>query len=354
MWRSALQAEAERAELRFANASIRGIVTTVGDRMVEFAKEAPGMGLSEAEVTRLQRAIGLNRRQIVSGDETTSDLCAHSARRLLDGCSLTPDQCQGLIFVTQTPDYAAPATAISLATRLGMPVTSLAFDVRLGCSGFVYGLSMAYSLVESGLNRVLLCVGDVASKFVDPTDHAIAPIMGDAGSAILIERKPSSSSFQFYSDGSGERALIIPNSGVRKAPEDEGMPALMHMDGASVFNFTLQRVPSMISDILEYGAREPDAIDYFVLHQPNKYILKNIQKRMKVDDVKMPSDTQSVYGNQNSASIPGTISGFLSEDFSSRRLTSLFAGFGIGLSWAAAIVETDHIYAPATFTEIKD
>jgi 3-oxoacyl-[acyl-carrier-protein] synthase-3 len=354
MWRSALQAEAERAELRFANASIRGIVTTVGDRLVEFAEEAPGMGLSEAEVTRLQRAIGLNRRQIVSGDETTSDLCAHSARRLLEGCAVAPEQCQGLIFVTQTPDYAAPASAISLATRLGMPVTSLAFDVRLGCSGFVYGLAMAFSLVESGLNRVLLCVGDVASKLVDPTDHAIAPIMGDAGAAILIERKPSASAFQFYSDGSGERALIIPNSGVRRTAEDKGMPALMHMDGASVFNFTLQRVPSMISDILEYGAKAPDAIDYFVLHQPNKYILKNIQKRMKVDDAKMPSDTQSVYGNQNSASIPGTISGFLSEDFSSRRLTSLFAGFGIGLSWAAAIVETDNIYAPATFAGIKD
>ncbi len=312
------------------------------------------MGLSEAEVARLKRAIGLDRRQIVSGGETTSDLCAHSARRLLAGCGIDASDCQGLIFVTQTPDYAAPATAISLQSRLGLPVTSMAFDIRLGCSGFVYGLATAFSLVESGLDRVLLCVGDVASKFVDPTDHAIAPIMGDAGSAILIERKPSQSSFQFYSDGTGARALIIPNSGVRKTPEDEGMPALMHMDGASVFNFTLQRVPSMISDILDFGRKVPDEIDYFVLHQPNKYILKNIQKRMKVDDAKMPSDTQSVYGNQNSASIPGTISGFLSKEYSERRLTSLFAGFGIGLSWGAAIVETDAIFAPETYIGIEE
>lgn len=354
MWSNALQAESERAQLRFANASIRGIVTTVGDLQVHFAEEAPSMGLSEADVARLQRAIGLKQRQIVSGDETTSDLCAHSARRLLEGCGIDAADCQGIIFVTQTPDYSAPATAISLQTRLGLPITSIAFDVRLGCSGFVYGLSMAFSLVESGLNRILLCVGDVASKFVDPGDHAIAPIMGDAGAAILIERSPSQSRFQFYSDGTGARALIIPNSGVRKTPEDEGMPALMHMDGASVFNFTLQRVPSMITDILAYGQKEPEDIDYFVLHQPNKYILKNIQKRMKVDDVKMPSDTQSAYGNQNSASIPGTISGFLSDQYSSGRLTSLFAGFGIGLSWAAAIVETDNIFAPATFIGIKD
>jgi 3-oxoacyl-[acyl-carrier-protein] synthase-3 len=348
MWRSALQNSSERAELRFANASIRGIVTTVGDRTVEFAQEAPAMGLAEADVARLKRAIGLDRRQIVSGDETTSDLCEHSARHLLSGCGIEASDCQAIIFVSQTPDYAAPATAISLQARIGLPVTSMAFDVRLGCSGFVYGLSMAFSLVESGLNRVLLCVGDVASKFVDPTDHSIAPIMGDAGSAILIERQPSKSHFQFYSDGTGARALIIPNSGVRKAPEDEGMPKLMHMDGAAVFNFTLQRVPSMITDILSYGECDAADIDYFVLHQPNKYILKNIQKRMKVDDSKLPSDTQSVYGNQNSASIPGTISGFLSDRFSTSHLTSVFAGFGIGLCWAAAIVETDAIFAPAT------
>jgi len=343
-----LQNSSGRAELRFANASIRGIVTTVGDRTIEFAQEAPTMGLAEADVARLRRAIGLDRRQVVSGDQTTSDLCEHSARILLSGCHIQASDCQAVIFVSQTPDYAAPATAISLQARLGLPITSMAFDVRLGCSGFVYGLSMAFSLVESGLNRVLLCVGDVASKFVDPTDHSIAPIMGDAGAAVLIERQPSESYFQFYSDGTGARALIIPNSGVRKTPEDEGVPELMHMDGAAVFNFTLQRVPSMIADILSYAGCSAADIDYFVLHQPNKYILKNIQKRMKVDDAKFPSDTQSVYGNQNSASIPGTISGFLSDQFSTSHLTSVFSGFGIGLSWAAAIVRTDGIFASAT------
>ena len=354
MWRSALETDVSRAELQFTNASIRGIVTTVGEQQIAFADEAPGMGLSDTEISRLQRAIGLKQRQIVGGDETTSDLCAHSAQRLFEGCGVAPADCQALIFVTQTPDYAAPATAVSLQTSLGLPITSMAFDVRLGCSGFVYGLAMAYSLVESGFNRVLLCVGDVASKFVDPTDHSIAPIMGDAGAAILIERQPSKSFFQFYSDGTGARALMIPNSGVRKTEEDADKPALMQMDGASVFNFTLQRVPSMITDILDYAGMEPDQVDYFVLHQPNKYILKNIQKRMKVPDEKMPSDTQSVFGNQNSASIPGTVSGFLSADYSTRHLKTLFAGFGIGLSWASAIVETDNIFAPETYFGIKD
>jgi 3-oxoacyl-[acyl-carrier-protein] synthase-3 len=341
--------ELQRAQLTFNNAAIKGISTTVGGRMLEFINEAQEMGLSMDEAMRLQRAVGLKRRQVVVENETTSDLCFNSALQILRGCDISASQIQGLIFVSQTPDYSAPATAISLASRLGMPVTALALDVRLGCSGFVYGLSIAYSLVEAGLNRVLLCVGDVASKIVDPKDHSIAPIMGDAGAAILIERSKSESFFQFYSDGSGERALMIPNSGVRRRLEDIGKPSLMHMDGASVFNFTLQRVPSMILDILSYASKDSGDIDYFLLHQPNKYILNNVQKRMKIDAAKLPSETQSVYGNQNSASIPGTISGFLSQEFSSRTLTSVIAGFGIGLSWAAAVVKTDRVFAPATF-----
>lgn len=353
MWRSDVQNEASRAQLKFENAAVQGIVTTVGGNCVRFEGEAEMLGLEAGEVKRLKRAIGLEQRHVVSGDETTADLCQQSAAKLLAGCDVKPDDIQGLIFVTQTPDYASPATAIGLQHRLGLPITSMAFDVRLGCSGFIYGLAMASSLVESGLERVLLCVGDVASRMVDPTDHAIAPIMGDAGSAILIERRPSVSHFQLYSDGTGARALIIPNSGLRNTPEDEGLPNLMQMDGKAVFNFTLQRVPGMIQDILDHSNTNQDDIDYFVLHQPNKYILKNLQKRMKVSSEKMPIATQSQYGNQNSASIPGTISGFLSDPYSDGVLKSLLAGFGIGLSWGACVLETNNIYAPPTIIGLE-
>lgn len=340
---------ADRAELRFGKARIAGIVTTVGANQVDFTAEAGRMGLAEGEATRLQRALGLGSRQVVGEGETTVDLCLASAKRLLAGLDLQPADLQGLILVTQSPDYAAPSSAITLQHALGLPVTSVAFDMRLGCSGFVYGLAVASSLVESGLSRVLLCVGDVASRFVDSTDHTIAPLMGDAGAAILIERSSAESCFQLYSDGSGARALIIPNSGVRQSVEDAGLPPLMKMDGAAVFNFTLQRVPGMISDILSFSGKSTADIDYFVLHQPNKYILRNLQKRLQLPEERVPMATQGVYGNQNSASIPGTISGFLAERYASGPLTSVFAGFGIGLSWAAAVVSTDRIHAPPVF-----
>lgn len=348
-----MSVEPPRARLRFANAAISGIVTTVGERTMRFVEEGPALGLEPGEIARLQRAIGLDARQIVAGDETTVDLCEASARRLLEGLGIGAETVTGLILVTQTPDHSAPASAIALQHRLGLPVTSMAFDVRLGCSGFVYGLALAYSLVEAGLERVLVAVGDVASRFVDPADHAIAPIMGDAGAVALVERRPSESVFELYSDGSGGRALYIPNSGIKIDSADEGRAAVMTMDGAAVFNFTLQRVPDLVTGILEAAGRSVEEIDYFVLHQPNKYILRNIQKRLKIGEEKFPMATQSVYGNQNSASIPGTISGFLGQAYSDRRLVSAFAGFGIGLSWGACVVETDRIYAPPAFVGVE-
>lgn len=333
------------AEIRFSNVSITGMVTTVGGRAVSFADEGPTLGLSPEEVARLQRSIGLETRHVVvRPDTTTADLCLNSARRLLDGVGLAPDAIDGLILVTQTPDFSSPSTAISLQHRLGMTTSTACFDMRLGCSGFVYGLAAVAGLVENGLERVLLCVGDVASRIVPTDNHAITPLMGDAGAAILIERRPGVAKFQLFSDGSGERGLFIPNSGLRRDPQDAGKPALMEMDGAAVFNFTLKRIPALLTDILGFAGWDADQVDRFVLHQPNKYILKNVQKRLKLDEDRLPTSTQSVYGNQNSASIPGTICGFLNDLYANAPTRSIFAGFGVGLSWAACAIETQPMF----------
>lgn len=335
------------ADLRFRRAGLAGLVTTVGGRTLAFPEEAAGLGLAPEEAERLGRSMGFYARQVVSRPETTTaDLCLHSAEHLLAGLDLQAADLDGLILVTQTPDYASPSTAIALQHRLGMRTDTLCFDVRLGCSGFVYGLSVAYAFVEAGLSRVLLCVGDVASRMVATDDKAITPIMGDAGAAALVERRETESAFQLYSDGSGEKALFIPHSGLRRDEIDRDKPPTMQMDGAAVFNFTLKRVPSLITDILAFADTSAEAVDYFVLHQPNKYILKNLQRRLGLDDGRLPTSTQSLYGNQNSASIPGTISGFLAEDYATRRLRSVLAGFGVGLSWGACAIETNRIFAP--------
>jgi len=268
--------------LKFNNASIAGIVTVAGDKKVDFLDSYTDYNLSEAEAKRLSKVMGLSSRYIVSGEETTSDLCFEAAKKVMAGTGVANKEIGGLIFVSQTPDFSCPATAMSLQDRLGISTSSVCFDLRLGCSGFVYGLATAYGFIEAGLDNILLCVGDVASKLVDPSDHTVAPIMGDAGSAILIQRRPSESVFNLYSDGSGYGALIVPNSGARRDEKFLGHDPVMNMDGAQVFDFTLKRVPSMIEKIMEEASVTSSDIDHFVLHQPNKYILQNIKKRMKL------------------------------------------------------------------------
>ncbi len=335
--------------LEFNNAEISGIVTVTGDVKVDFLSSFADYDLTELEAKRLSKVMGLSSRYIVSADQTTADLCFEASKKILEGMDVDPKEIGGLIFVSQSPDFSSPATAISLQHRLGIPVTSLCFDIRLGCSGFVYGLASAYGFIEAGADNIILCVGDVASKLVKPSDHSVAPIMGDAGSAVLIKRKKSKSIFNLYSDGSGYDALIIPNSGIKKDPQFEGKEPYMQMDGAKVFDFTLKRVPPLISNIIDESNISKDNIDYYVLHQPNKYMLQNIKKKLNLTDHKIPHSTQSVYGNQNSASITGTINGFLGEEYSSKSLTTLIAGFGVGLSWGSAIIETDKIFAPKSF-----
>mgnify|MGYP001192338995 CR=1 FL=1 len=331
----------------FDNSKITAIASTVGPIERIFMDDYAEFGISDEDALKLHKNFGFNKRRVVDDRTTTVDLCLNSARNIISNV-IDCDKIEGVIFVTQSANHQAPSSAIFMQDKLGIPKESVAFDVNLGCSGFVYGLFLASSLIETGLDNVLLMVGDVASRLINQSDRTVAPIMGDAGSAILLQKGSSKSFFQMYSDGSGHEALIMKNSGLLRT--DLSSEPVMTMDGAAVFNFTIKEVPNSIKKMLDENNSSPETLDYFVLHQPNKYILKNIQKRLKIPSEKIPMETQSVYGNQNSASIPGTINGFLNQEFETKKLKCLFSGFGIGLSWGSCIVETDSIYCPKPFT----
>jgi 3-oxoacyl-[acyl-carrier-protein] synthase-3 len=335
--------------LKFNRAVVTGIVTVVGDKKVSFLDNYSDYGLNDVSAKRLAKTLGLETRYIVSGETTTSDLCLEAASKLINGIGVLVSNIDALIFVSQSPDFSSPATAISLQHRLGMSKATACFDIRLGCSGFVYGLATASAYIEAGYNNILLCVGDVASKLVSQDDHTIAPLMGDAGSAILVTKGNESSNFCLYSDGSGYDSLIIPNSGVRNEVRYSGAPAKLQMNGAEVFNFTLKNIPDLVDKTIAESGIAVQDIDHFIFHQPNKYILKNILKKMQIDEDKVPCNTQSIYGNQNSASIPGTINGFLGSSFEEGRKTTFLGGFGVGLSWGGAIIRTNKIFAPKSY-----
>jgi len=345
------------AKLHFENIKISAMVTTTGDKKITIEEEAKNYGYDEKMLKRLKKRMGFNSRYVVSNENIcTSDLCVESANKIFE--KFDKNDIEALLFVTQTPDYKAPSTAIIMQDRLGLSKDVIAYDINLGCSGFINGLFTAYSLINSGVKKVLLCVGDTASKFAYYKDSNLTPLMGDAGSAILIEKADGfNADFVLHSDGSGYKYLIIPDGGCRNPfsisslKEEKTESGIrrrvdMFMDGGEIFNFTIKVVPKMFDELFEFSGNKKDNIDYFLLHQANKYILQNIAKRLDIDENRLPTRTVTTYGNQNSASIPGTFNAFLSEEDFSNPKKIIFAGFGIGLSWGACIVDIKDIYAP--------
>ena len=209
-------------------------------------------------------------------------------------------------------------------------------------------------IASGGCERVLLLAGDTISRLVNARDRAVAPLFGDGGSATLVERSQSSAAtfFSLQTDGKGYDNLIVPAGGARQpctkdtavAVEDEAgnirSPENLFMDGAEIFNFSITEEPKSVIELLEYAEMDADAVDHFVFHQANRYILSNIAKRLKLDIAKVPMQTVERYGNQSSASIPTAICGELATALADRSSTRLLlSGFGVGLSWASALVE---------------
>lgn len=316
-------------------------------------------GGNAQQIARLKKTIGLDRRRIVPPGTTAADLCEAAARKLLESVGVSPEAVDVVICVTQTPDYSQPCNAALLHGRLGLPKTCAALDVNLGCSGYVYGLWLAHMMVRAGgCQQALLLAGDTISRLVNPRDRALAPLFGDGGSATLIQQSEQKGPawFNLGTDGKGFDKLIVPAGGQRRPCSTETgveikdadgnlrSPENLFMDGAEIFNFSITEEPKAVRELIEFAGLEPDAIDYFVFHQANRYILKNIAKRLKIDFAKVPMETVERFGNQSSASIPFALCGELQEALcgaGSKRL--LLSGFGVGLSWASAILTTKEL-----------
>jgi len=343
------------AKSSFKQIQIGGVVTCVPALEKCIDDEVDLFGGNEKQIARLKKTIGLDRRRVVESGTTAADLCEAAARRLLNATSLEPEAIDAVIFVTQTPDYSQPCNAAVLHGRLDLPKSCAALDVNLGCSGYVYGLWLAHMMVSvGGCERVLLLAGDTISRIVNPRDRSVAPLFGDGGSATLIQRSKCESVawFSLETDGKGFDALIVPAGGQRTPSSaetqvevtDEGgnvrSAENLFMNGAGIFNFSITEEPKAVRDLVEYAGLDLDAVDYFVFHQSNRYILSNIAKRLKIDLAKVPMRTVERYGNQSSASIPSALCGELQDVLcgaESQRV--LLSGFGVGLSWASVILD---------------
>jgi 3-oxoacyl-[acyl-carrier-protein] synthase-3 len=251
-----------------------------------------------------------------------------------------------LVFVSQTPDFALPATACVIHGTLKLSPNCAAFDVNLGCSGYVYGLWMIAQLMQSGrIKKALLLVGDT-TYFSDESDRSTAMVFGDAGAATALEYQPHSDEWHFVlgSDGKGAHNLIVPKSGARQwVPDDPRMagkdPTKLFMDGGEIFNFTLRAIPPLGQALFEYSNTTITSFDAFLFHQANMFMLTHLAKKMKLPRERVPINIDR-FGNTSSASIPLLLCDSIAGALRERPTRIAMFGFGVGYSWAAADIRS--------------
>lgn len=337
-------------QAKLPNVKISGIICAVPKNTIENKEFEKVFSLEDIE--KSASITGVKTRRIVESNTCTSDLCTAAACRLMEDLNWAPETIDGIIFVSQTPDYRLPATSCIIQERLGLSNECAALDINLGCSGYVYGLWVASNLISTGaLKRVLLLVGDTISKIVSPDDRSTAMLFGDAGSATSLEFDVTAKEMNFVlgTDGKGKDNLIVSAGAFRtpvtkdnliKKPLAEGGSRSendLFMEGGEIFNFTIKRVPALVKDLLGVSNLEVKDVDYFVFHQANEFILKHLTKKIKLNEEQTPINIGK-YGNTSSSSIPLVMVSELAGPLSEGQRKLALVGFGVGYSWGGAII----------------
>lgn len=307
---------------------------------------------TEQEIENAIKTTGIAERRFSDKNICSSDLCFEAAEILLNDMRIDRNSIDLLIFVSQTPDYHQPATATILQHRLGLSKTCGSFDINLACSGYIYGLSTAFSYVsQNGIDCVLLLVGETLSKIISKKDRATSLLFGDGGTATLIEKREdnSTSYFSLNSDGSGESVLKISGGGYRIKSSSETLEEKKYddgsirsdeqlfMDGMEVFNFTMREVPKDIKRILKFSNKNLEEIDYIVFHQSNKFMTDFFAKKLKYPIERVPYSLQK-FGNTSAVSIPLTIVSEMKDFLNGKNNKIIMSGYGGGLSWGTALL----------------
>ena len=306
----------------------------------------------EDQVKAVVDKIGIYERRFTDDKTCSSDLCYAAAEKLISDNNIDKNDIDLLIFISQTPDYRMPATSVLLQDRLGLSKKTIAFDINLGCSAFIYGLSVVYSMMQnSGLKKALLLDGETRSKIYSPKDRRSAFLFGDGGVAAIIERddKFGESFFSLNSDGSRGDLIKINGGGYRMPSSIETLKERVvdeygnirndeqgYMNGGDVFNFVISEIPRDIKHLLTWSEINVQDLDYYVFHQANNFINSYLAKKLKLDTSKIPS-TIAKYGNTSSVSVPLTIADQLKGKLDGDNKL-LLSAFGVGMTWATAIV----------------
>lgn len=329
------------------DAYIKGISYYLPQKVVnndDLVKDYP-----QWDAEKVSAKTGIKERHVAAEDETAGDMAIKAAQNLFLEYRIKPSSIDFILLCTQSPDYHLPSTACIIQDRLGVPTSAGALDFNLGCSGYEYGLAMAKGLIIGGMaNTILLLTAETYNKYIHPTDHGNRSIFGDGAAATIIsnEGKYKIGEFIFGTDGSGANKLIVKTGGSRQSEKsdevgfDEGgyvnAPDYLYMDGTGIFNFTLEAVPTMVTQLLEKNMLVKEQVDEFIFHQANKFMLNTIRKICHFDKDKFYINLEHT-GNTVSSTVPIALKDYISNGGQAK--TIMLAGFGVGLSWSGVVIE---------------
>lgn len=340
---------------RFGNKKITGICVVLPDRVEAFEENIKNYNFTENQSLRLKKIMGYGTHRIADDSCCVSDLSRFGLEYLFKNNFLKKEDIDALILVTQSPDYFLPPTSNVIQGLLKLKEDMICIDINQGCAGYIIGLMQSFMLLEQEeIEKVILINADVLSKKTSKKDRNSYPLAGDAASITIIENEKEGNPKIFANlkmDGTKYDILMIPAGGFRlpSSPEtailnedDNGnFRAKEHlvMKGDIVFNFVQTAVPPMIESLIKYSGIKKEEIDYYMFHQPNKFMLEKLADKMNVSREKMPNNIVENFGNSSGASIPTTIAFNLGKELLKNTYKMCLAGFGVGLSWGSMLLD---------------
>lgn len=334
----------------FKNKRISGILTILPKKVVTFEEEMGNYSFSPAKCMKLKLAMGYKEHRIAEQGQCSSDFCKFGLQYLFDNNLLDKDEIDALLFISQSADYYMPPTSNIIHGHFGLKHDCLCMDINQGCAGFELGLIQAFMLLDQpSVKKVVLMNADVLSPKVSDRDRNSKPLIGDAASITVVDKTDEDTTIyaNIKMDGTGAFALNIPAGGFRMPSSSE--TAVMEQDeagnfrskdnlvmqGDDVFNFVQREVPPMIEHLLEQAKANKDDVDWFMFHQPNKFMLNKLADKIGVPREKMPANIVENFGNASGVTVPTCISYNLGDQLADKTMTLCMAGFGVGLTWSS-------------------
>ena len=337
----------------FENVAITGLLTIVPSNELDYFEEMAEFDFPLSRSIKLAEVMGFSKHRVVEPGKTAVDLAVFGLQYLFDNHLIDRDEISSVIFVSQSPDYFIPSNSQTLHGVFNLPEDVYCLDIVQGCAGYIVGLIESFKHVSEDGKKVVLINADTLSSKVSRKDRNSWPLIGDGASITIIQSQESAADvFSIIKfNGSGRGALQIPAGGFREPSsefssvlEDDGTGNLrsrdnLVMDGAAVFNFVQESIPPLIEDLFTFSGSKIEDFEFFVFHQPNKFMLQKLAQKLKVPDELVLKNVVEAFGNSSGVTVPIAMTHNLAEQLSKEMLRLCLAGFGVGLTWGCMDIE---------------